>query len=117
MRAPITLDSNGDLEVFETIADAERSLEPMDLEPDGPVVFDADGLLLRAERTPRGLFGADRMTLHAAGQAPEHMPSLEQRLRRFLLRVGESEASIENATVDAMLRRLLTFQRGSRRSR
>lgn len=50
---PIVVDENGDLTIFNSVAEAEGHLEPVDVANDEYVAYDAKGRRLRLEIDPR----------------------------------------------------------------
>jgi hypothetical protein len=105
MKAPIVIneskriDASGDLQVYDSIASAELSLEGYDA--DQYYAFDCDGLLLRVvANNPAPYSGAH---LEAAEITPAHQDVLVQILRDFLIRTGTSAVDVEAMTLQQLL--------------
>ena len=88
MRPPIFADYKGDLCVFESVAAAERYIEPIDAQNRECSVFDADGRILAVL--------PDAPTTKITAPEPPQFDAdhLAECLRRFLAAVGHSVAEL-----------------------
>lgn len=69
MRPPIFVSENGDTQIFETVAEAEAYMEPVDVENGEYLVCDADGRRLKVEvefREVELLFGLYKRRVRGA---------------------------------------------------
>ncbi|MBI4950304.1 MAG: hypothetical protein HY955_09195 [Deltaproteobacteria bacterium] len=72
-----------DVYVYETIEDAQRSLEPWWVKQKEGAVYDAEGRLLRLETDNI------RVTIHLEEMEPTHASKLENTLKSYLKAIGE----------------------------
>jgi hypothetical protein len=88
MRPPIFADYKGDLCIFESVAAAERYIEPIDAQNQECAVFDADGRIL-------AVFPDAPTTKIMAPEPPRFdADHLAECLRRFLAAVGHSATDL-----------------------
>lgn len=95
MRAPIFVDENGDLMAFDSVLDAARYLEPVDVKAGVYVAFDARGcrLQLAVEGVGAG-HGQERVAIREfADQAPRE-PEFRRLLAARLAAIGVSAAAL-----------------------
>lgn len=104
VKAPIIVDENGDVNIFESIEDAERYLEPTDVENNEYTAYDSQGRLLRLIATH------PRITIESAELEPSHISQLHTILQRFLAYMGLSEAYLRNASSTELIKRLLEYK-------
>jgi hypothetical protein len=95
MKPPILVVTD-DVEIFDTVRSAERSLEPQDIHR--TAVYDRDGLRIVPEVSRRGLANvvALRETNERIGE-----PELRQHLTRFL-RTHQRDALPSDCTLDQL---------------
>lgn len=108
MKAPIIVDDEGDVLVFDSVKKAERYLEPIDFRHGGSPIYDSEGRLLKVTiRTHRFV---ERVFLSEDDHTPEHRERLRRVLMAFLRRVSRSEGSYENDTLSELVQRALPFR-------
>lgn len=99
MKSPIvineshTIDLPGDMTFFESVADLEGYVEPIDVENEEYFAFDAEGRLLRLETDGKVV----RVT--EAESQPHHEDVLRHLLVQGFLRDGVSETWCANASL------------------
>lgn len=81
---PIIVGEYWDVTLFVSVAEAESYLEPWDVTDETFRCYDAEGRLLEIEPDGSGV------RIRAAEESPGHAGELEDLLRGFLERVGES---------------------------
>jgi hypothetical protein len=90
IRAPIIIDAQGDLLVFNSLAAAQQELSPEDVrEGHYPAAYDAEGRLLRIEVRvrERRILGVWKDVKETVQIIPyEHIPTHEHALRALLMR-------------------------------
>ncbi len=109
-QAPITVDENGDIEVYATVEAACSDLEAIDVLAGEYEAFDSRGFRLRIDTL--GQEASGMRIVPEASPAPEE---LTRRLRRFITRVGPERVEFdefESAPVPELLDALLKFYRG-----
>ena len=126
MRTPIILDDSGDVQVFQTLEEAEAYLEPPDVNCPKTRIFDCEGLLLKPRISAwsgmKKLFGVisfrakgERVVIEESGQANEG--ELRNLLVQFLShptvqpRLTENSQNLEQSSLPALIRLLLELQR------
>ena len=117
-KPPIIVNEKGDVELYETIPDAEVALEPIDVENDEFTIFDSDGLVI----VPR--VAADRIHVELRDSSPQEFEpdQLQATLRRFLSQLdeeltGASEDEIWRSRLPALIEMIRSVQARPRRSR
>lgn len=64
MKLPIIIDANGDIELYETIRDAETSIEAIDVKNNEYIIYDSCGMLLVPEvRKKSGFLGYEMVVI------------------------------------------------------
>jgi hypothetical protein len=115
---PITVDSHGELLFFESAEKAEEYLEPVDVTNGEYIAYDALGrrLALGIENRKwreRGFWRflipeehlVEQVVIEPAESIPTHANELTNKLRTFLVRVGESQEWLSRASLDELIRR------------
>lgn len=117
-KPPIVVNDNGDVELYETVREAETALEPIDVENEEFTIFDAEGLVI----IPR--VAADDIHVELQDSSPQEFEpeQLEATLRRFLSQLdqeltGASEDEIWRSRLPALIEMIRSVQARSRRSR
>ena len=103
IKPPIIVDEPGDPDVFESIEDAERYLEPIDVEANRFVAFDGEGRLLRLTSTPRSV------TIEAAEEVPNHGEVVRELLIEFLKNCGSVDPNLSSLSLEELAKRSLAF--------
>lgn len=111
MKTPIVICDNGDISIFRSVADAELSLEPIDVINGEYVAYDARGCLVDIKvvsESQAAWFGLsksyiDRVKIELAEEQPRHVFDLEYELKVFLLKLRESDRWVEGASLDELL--------------
>jgi hypothetical protein len=106
MKPPITIDDHGDINIFETIEEAEKYVEPIDARRGDFVAYDSEGRLLRSQIVKRGLLGP-RVKLEPTETVPKHASALRARLIGFLSKLGESRPLLEADSLDGLITRTI----------
>lgn len=102
MRPPIIVDDNGDMVIFESLDEAQKYIEPTDVDSGDCLAFDSEGRLLRAEVVTRALI-LRRVRLQPAEQEPTHAGLLRSRLVEFFERLGHSRAELETEALEQLI--------------
>ena len=110
-KPPIIADNRGDLCVFETVAQAESYMEPVDVRNGEYVVFDSEGRLLVPVVASNG--NRERTVLKSAESVPAHEKALRDALVRFLAKTRSASPSPEKMSL-AQLLDLMPRQRGAK---
>jgi hypothetical protein len=100
-KPPIIADNRGDLCVFETIAQAESHMEPVDVRNGEYVVFDSEGRLLVPVVASNG--NRERTVLKSAESTPTHAKTLRDALIRFLAKSRFAPPSPEKMNLAQLL--------------
>jgi len=108
MKAPIIADNRGDLHVFESVDQAERYIEPIDVKNNEWTIYDSEGRSVEAVITRRWGF-PERVVLTARDQIPRHSNELRSRLITFLTRIGK----VHDGLAELPLERLIEEARSS----
>ena len=85
---PIIVSERGDPDIFEFVADAERYLEPYDI--DILVAYDSEGRLLRLLPTE------PRITIESTELTPSHAQALRMVLLKFLKNVRHEDSALQS---------------------
>jgi hypothetical protein len=114
MVAPIVIDEHGDIQIYQTVAIACRSLEAIDVLNDEFEAFDSNGraLVLLAQE--------NRVSLALPADSHPNPAELERRLRRYINAIGADRmgvANLDRAPLAVMLQALISFDLGFRESR
>jgi hypothetical protein len=110
-KPPIIADNRGDLCVFETIAQAESYMEPVDVRNGEYVVFDSEGRSLVPVVASNG--NRERTVLKSAESTPAHAKALRDALIRFLAKTRFASPSPEKMSL-AQLLDLMPRQRAAK---
>jgi len=101
---PIIVSEGGDVDVFESIEDAEKYLEPIDVKAGRFKAFDCEGRsLLLHPTTPR-------VSIDAEEETPTHEEELTLLLRRFLRQVGTTDAQLESASLAELVEKSVPYR-------
>jgi len=106
MKTPIIANNRGDVCVFETIENAEKYIEPIDIKNNSWIIYDSEGRLLEALVIRRSIFFR-RVVLKACEQEPTHANDLRNLLIRFLSRAGESTEVIKTCSLPQLTEKAL----------
>ena len=104
MKAPIIVDEHGAATIFESVKDAERYLEAVDVENNEYIAYDSEGRLLRLIPT------TPRITIRGAEQSPTHSPELRTLLTNLLGYTGVPASSLREATLQELVEKALEFK-------
>lgn len=109
-RPPLLVWESGDLHAFQSVAEAESSLEPPDLRNGAYRGFDSDGRLLAlstAVRRERFLgvlsVSRERVSVALAEESPNHRDELMGILQRFLAAVGKPAETLTAMTFEELI--------------
>lgn len=102
VKTPIFLDNFGDVLVFDSIRSAERYIEPIDVANNEYVGYDGEGRLLQL-----AVIKKRQVSIESAESEPKHSDELRRTLVRFLLRLGESEGWLSNASLQDLVTRMM----------
>ena len=109
MKPPITIDDHGDLDIFKTVEDAEKNVEPYEVRSGDLVAYDSEGRLLRGRIVKTWLFGLGRgVKLELAEDVPHHALALRQSLIEFLVELGEPGDVLETESLPELIARGIT---------
>lgn len=103
-KPPIIADNRGDLCVFETIAQAESYMEPVDVRNGEYVVFDSGGCLLVPVVASNG--NRERTVLKSAESTPAHAKVLRDALIRFLAKTRFATPGMEQMDLAQLVSRV-----------
>jgi hypothetical protein len=114
MTPPIVVIEGQDASVHDSVADAERQLEAVDVRSGGFTAYDADGRLLRLETAwatrPAffGLLGANTevVRIKAAEAEPRHQDDLRAALMASLAAAGSNPGSLARLTSGELIQTL-----------
>ena len=101
---PVILSESGDVDVFDSVGDAERYLEPIDVQVGRFVAFDSEGRLLKLRPT------IPRVTIDSAEETPTHVKQLSDLLRRFLAHVGVTDPGLASEPLAKLVERSVAFK-------
>lgn len=119
MKPPIIVTEPGDVDVFESVRDAERYLEAPSVKKGRLKVYDSEGHLLSLEQESVPdvkLFGValiiDPGTVKIGREesATTHKDELRGILVEFLMATGVDQESLEDATLENVLTQVITRQ-------
>lgn len=106
IRAPITppviVSDSGDVNVFETIDDAEKYLEPYDV--GSLTAYDSEGRLLRLIAT------SPRITIEVEEWSPSHQEDVRRLLLDFLNELGIADLNIRGKNLQELVAIGLTYK-------
>jgi hypothetical protein len=105
MKPPIIVNNFGDILVFDSVQEAERYLEPVDVANGEYVAYDSAGTFLELTVTE-----INRTVIQPAELTPSHEVELEQALRRFFTNVGISPEWLSTATLPDLIGRSLDYK-------
>jgi hypothetical protein len=101
---PVIVSESGDVDVFGSVGDAERYLEPIDVQAGRFIAFDSEGRLLKLHPT------IPRVTIDCAEETPTHEEQLSDLLRRFLGHVGVTDPGLASESLAKLVERSLAFK-------
>jgi hypothetical protein len=101
---PIIVDEQGTATVFESIEDAERYLEPIDVKNGEYVAYDSEGRLLRLVPT------SPRITIENAELEPHHPSEVRNLLTRLLAYTGVPEEILQKESLKTLVARALEYK-------
>ena len=104
IQAPIIVDDHGDVLVFESVAIAERYLEPVDVENEEYVAFDSEGRKL--DLIVEGL----RVAVREGEGQPSQRVRLEESLRSFFEAIGLEKSWYESASLSELIEKGLEYK-------
>jgi len=105
MKAPIIVDERGNLMIFESVKDAEVSLEAVDVRNNEYIAFDSEGRLLRL--IP---ISTHEVSIEHAEAEPSHAQELQAKLVSFLARVEEPETWLKAASLPELIAKALEYK-------
>lgn len=108
MVLPIILSDSGDLLIFESIDEALRYIEPIDVKNNVYRGFDSQGRLLRLAT----VYPYKTISISLAEEYPHHKDDLVQELKYFLSFMGVSREWIENASLEELVMEALKYKTG-----
>jgi hypothetical protein len=113
VKPPIIISEPGNIDLFRSVQEAERYLEPPDVENGRIIVHDSEGRRLSLEvvtepnTTLFGIringIGTERIKIGSEESLPVHGNELKQLLIDFLVRVGTAPESFHNTTLEGVL--------------
>jgi len=119
MKPPIIFNDNGDVLIFTSVSSAERYLEPEDIreirEKGECEVYDSEGrklgISIVSKKTSFLFFPINReyLELRAIDTDPRHVTQLRELLTEFLTLVLESKESLEDCSLDQLIKKALKF--------
>lgn len=105
---PLFIHEGGDLMIFETIDDAVRYIEPVDVIEGVYVGYDSQGMLLKFKAQSQRY--DQPIEIVSAETEPTHQEELRDVLITYLRALGISEPSISQASLDALEIKAKTFK-------
>jgi hypothetical protein len=109
MQPPIIVDDKGDVSIFDSVEQAQRYLEPIDIRNGEYVIYDREGRLLRGVIVKH--FLAERVKLEPASEPGAATTRLRQVLVDFLVRVGpRMEKKLDQMSLEDLLAEMQRFQ-------
>ena len=102
MREPIFVYEPDDLDIFATLSDAERKIEPIDVLNGGFAYYDAEGRVLSAS-VQSDASGVERTVIRECGDERFEKSQLREILLNFLIACGVSKFEIENLSLEEMV--------------
>jgi len=118
---PLLVWESGDLYAFQSVAEAESSLEPPDVKNGIYRGFDGDGRLLALSTTIRRerLLGVlsisrERVSVALAEESPNHRDELAGNLRLFLAAVGKPAEALTAMTFEELVTEASTTSKAIR---
>lgn len=107
MRPPIILGEAGDVTVYATQEDAERSVEPIDVKRELYIAYDSEGRALRfIVHTKHGLFSREWVSLQEQESEPTHQQQLHDLLCTFLQQIGIEEAPNQDTSLADLINKV-----------
>ena len=103
MKPPIIINENGDLLFFETVQDAERYVEAIDVLNNEYVAYDSIGHLLELSVQLKKEY--DVVAISCIEQEPRHVYELQHILSDFFLQVEVNEEWIKKATLEDLVQK------------
>ncbi len=101
---PIIVDEQGTATVFESVEDAERYLEPIDVRNGEYVAYDSEGRLLRLLPT------SPRITIENADLEPHHANEVRELLVRLLSYTGVPVEILRSESLQELVARSLEYK-------
>ena len=101
---PIIVDEQGTATVFESVEDAERYLEPIDVRNGEYVAYDSEGRLLRLLPT------SPRITIENADLEPHHSKEVRELLVRLLSYTGVPVEILRSESLQELVARSLEYK-------
>ena len=101
---PVIISESGDVDVFESVEDAEKYLEPVDVRAGRFVAFDSEGRSLLLYPT------SPRISIALAEETPSHAEELSVLLKRFLGQVGVAHPSLESDSLPELIEKSLVYK-------
>lgn len=110
MKLPIIVSDTGNIYLFRLVQEAERYLEPPDVEDGQTIVHDCEGRRLSLEIVADvhkflgiTITGAETVRIGREESLPIYGDELKQLLIDFLVRVGAAPESFDNAALEDVL--------------
>jgi hypothetical protein len=106
MKVPIFLNEAGNVLVFESVENAERYAEPIDVANEEYIAYDSEGRLLELyvlEKT-------NRVKIRAAEMEPTHSTELQKAIVDFLSYAGISREWLSNASLNDLVTKMLDYK-------
>jgi hypothetical protein len=104
LKPPIIIDESGDTDIFESVGNAERYLEPIDVENNMYTGYDSEGRLLALIPTH------PRVTITYAEQEPTHKNHLRKILVDFLMQLNFSENDLTDKSLQELIEISLKYK-------
>lgn len=101
MKPPIIAYEHGDVLFFESVLDAERYLEPIDVANHVYTAYDSEGRLLRLDVKREKRFAS--IAIQDAEPVPTHSAELKKHLCDFFTHVGADKDWLETASLEQLI--------------
>ena len=104
IKPPVIVDEHGSAMVFESIDDAERYLEPIDIRNQEYVAYDSEGRLLR-------LIASDfQVTVEAVDLEPQHSSRVRELLVGLLEYTGVESSVLQGKSLQELVESSLKYK-------
>lgn len=101
---PVIIDEHGTATIFESVENAERYLEPIDVRNKEYVAYDSEGRLLRLLPT------SPRITIESAEVEPNHSSEVRDLLIHLLTYTGVSPDTLRKEALQELVARSLEYK-------
>jgi plasmid stability protein len=105
MKTPIFINESGNVLVFESVEDAERYIEPIDVINEEYVGYDSAGRRLALRVTKE-----NKINIRSAEHEPSHAAELKDVLTRFLALVGVSRDWLSTAPLKELVETMSEYR-------